>query len=565
MATLSPNIDPSAIENGGERTLASALKEQLPDRVHVFHSIEWLRSTSDSAPLGECDFVVFDPEQGFVAIEVKGGTLEYDPKRRVWERVSPRGHVTVLNKDPFTQVRTNMFAIRDRISEALGDRTGRVPFAYGYAVALPHGRFNGDLPCNMTEDTLLDIDGCRELDLRISRILDFFSRGRRRRPLSERQVEAVCQALLPRYQLLPVAWRQVEDQERRLVRLTAEQQELLDSLRDHRKAAIQGVAGSGKTVLAVAKAQESVRRGQRTLLLCYNRSLKEWLADAMPEDVLTSLDVRTYHGLVRDFCKVADVPFEPAKPDGDEVFWRETTPELLIEAADRVADALKYDAVIVDEGQDFHELWWTSLEAVFRNPDDKACYYVFYDPHQNLFTEDSTLPPELGVQFYLGRNCRNTRRIASHCAQLIEQTSHQREGAPLGDEPELVDAPDVASAFERVSDTVRRWCMPGEGGLKPSQVAVLARRRTEDAWPTSFGTIGVAHDFAAWRRNEGVLLTSWKKFKGLEADAVAIVELPDPDTPEEIACRYVARSRAKHLLTVVRVAASGAGGTVRRE
>ena len=50
-----------------------------------------------------------------------------------------------------------------------------------------------------------------------------------------------------------------------------------------------------------------------------------------------------------------------------------------------------------------------------------------------------------------------------------------------------------------------------------------------------------------------MLITSWKRFKGLEADAVVIIEKParTGDNARANANRYVARSRAKHLLTVI--------------
>lgn len=41
--------------------------------------------------------------------------------------------------------------------------------------------------------------------------------------------------------------------------------------------------------------------------------------------------------------------------------------------------------------------------------------------------------------------------------------------------------------------------------------------------------------------------------KGLEANAIVIVEMLAPDNDQERANRYVARSRAKHLLTVIQV------------
>jgi hypothetical protein len=45
----------------------------------------------------------------------------------------------------------------------------------------------------------------------------------------------------------------------------------------------------------------------------------------------------------------------------------------------------------------------------------------------------------------------------------------------------------------------------------------------------------------------------WSRFKGLEADAIMIIETSLSDDVKEIANRYVARSRAKHLLTLIQV------------
>jgi DNA helicase IV len=59
--------------------------------------------------------------------------------------------------------------------------------------------------------------------------------------------------------------------------------------------------------------------------------------------------------------------------------------------------------------------------------------------------------------------------------------------------------------------------------------------------------------FEQWRRSECVRIASWSRFKGLEADAIVIIEVPSKDGVNVDANRYVARSRAKHLLTIIEV------------
>jgi len=351
-----------------------------------------------------------------------------------------------------------------------------------------------------------------------------------------------------------VIWRKVEDQEARLNRLTSEQQRLLDFLGDHTLAAIKGVAGSGKTILALAKAQESARKGFRTLFLCYNRPLKDWVLQMLPENLGDSLVIDTYHGLVADLCWQAKVPFRAVEGEDGADFWRDLAPEKLIEACTLLGDAFKFDAVIIDEGQDFHDLWWTSLEDVFRHPSSKACYYVFFDPNQNLYVTSPSIPGELGAPFQLPVNCRNTVRIAEHCANLVNQTNKVKDGAPIGDTPVLLSAPTLRDAFQLAGKTVREWCMPGAGGLKASQVAVLVPSGSDKEWSLIFKTVTATSDFDKWRQDKGVLISPWRRFKGLEADAIVIVE--DASRLGDLierANQYVARSRAKHLLVVIEV------------
>ena len=50
-----------------------------------------------------------------------------------------------------------------------------------------------------------------------------------------------------------------------------------------------------------------------------------------------------------------------------------------------------------------------------------------------------------------------------------------------------------------------------------------------------------------------MLIASWHRFNGLEADAIVTVETPVRDDARERVNRYVARSRAKNLLMVIEV------------
>ena len=78
MARLIPPVhNLSDIANHGERLVAEALVEQLPNDVVVYHSYPWLRlerrerKGAEYLQPGEADFVIVDPRWGLLVLEVK--------------------------------------------------------------------------------------------------------------------------------------------------------------------------------------------------------------------------------------------------------------------------------------------------------------------------------------------------------------------------------------------------------------------------------------------------------------------------------------------------------------
>ncbi|MDE0105027.1 MAG: NERD domain-containing protein [Bryobacterales bacterium] len=552
MGRLFPALNPEEIKNPGERAVARVLIEQLPRRVEIFHSFNWLaKDRRGTIREGECDFLLLDRERGVLFVEVKGGSLVFDGQQ--WVR-DVRGETRILNKDPFAQATQCMHQIIKLVKRQFTQFGGDLPFTYGTAVAFPDCQVAGRLPPSIHPELVLDARRLRTCEISVRRVFESFKRAHHR-ALFDREVESVREALYPRYQLVPVVWRKIEDQEARLRRLTEEQHRLLDYLANQPKAAIRGVAGSGKTMLALAKAQREARAGRRTLLLCYNRPLQDWLKAAVPESFATKLVVLNYHSLVNRLCMKAGVPLWERGDQKDRHFWDVQAAEALLDACDLLGPEHKFDTIVVDEGQDFREFWWTSLDAVFRSSGSKACYYVFYDPKQNLYVEDPALPPELGRPYELPVNCRNTVRIAAHCASLAGYENRFLDGAPLGEEPVVVQVRTTKDAYREAGRQVRQLCQPGQGGLTRSQVAVLVPSVSGARLPARFGTVPLTQELREWSEEKGVLITSWKRFKGLEADAVVILEQPSQDGNSSRANvhRYVARSRAKHLLTVIEV------------
>lgn len=148
---------------------------------------------------------------------------------------------------------------------------------------------------------------------------------------------------------------------------------------------IRGSAGSGKTIVLAARAVEAASLGGKSVLvLTYNRTLVNYLRDLIQEyaqmtdqvDALSHVECRHFHGWcleLHDRYKVT----RPRPPrNSTEENWAEYHKEL-IEGAQKIIkehsekNFQPYDAVLVDEGQDFYLEWWQLLRMVVAQGEDK--------------------------------------------------------------------------------------------------------------------------------------------------------------------------------------------------
>ena len=88
----------------------------------------------------------------------------------------------------------------------------------------------------------------------IDGIYEFYE-GWRHTRLDRTTEDAILDLFAPLYQVMPSLKSKRLEQEETFIRLTREQYSLLDYLEEQRVAAIQGAAGTGKTLLAIEKAR----------------------------------------------------------------------------------------------------------------------------------------------------------------------------------------------------------------------------------------------------------------------------------------------------------------------
>ncbi len=547
MARLLPHFDPSAITQPGERKVAEALCDQLGPEVVIFHSYPWLRperherSQKETLHEGEADFVIVHPRFGIMVIEVKGGHVFFDASTMRWER---RG-ATHQMKDPFEQASRNMHAI-EKLAQERHFKTS-LPFVRGYCAVFPDCDWSGTPPPGAVNNNLFSIRDLGQLGGRIESLFRAFDRRSDHISLPASVLDGIVRTLTSEFKLTPALWREIEEQERILFRFTEDQIQMLDMLSEHKRAGVQGVAGSGKTQLALAKARDFADQGLRVLLLCYNRMLGDWLVE-QTADYKGRIVAANYHRLAREWCARAKVPFNTTSSD-DDAFWIAEAAQRFENAIERLEDD-RFDAVVVDEGQDFHSSWWDSVEWLNRDLSDGRLY-VFHDPSQRLQYAHAQTLPRLGTPFVLPCNCRNTRRISKICSTSIGRDIKVKPGAPDGQEPEVCVADTPEAQKQAVTRCIKGW-LAGKGGLAKKQIAILSSAALSQSSlrnVTSLSGIPLTDDLGMWRANQAVLLTTVRKFKGLEADAVVLFDVEEGTGVS--ALLYVAASRAKHLLAII--------------
>lgn len=137
---------------------------------------------------------------------------------------------------------------------------------------------------------------------------------------------------------------------------------------------IRGSAGSGKTLLLAKKAANLAIEGRRVLVVSYNITLGNYISDliaraAPPQSGVRKLvEVVNYHAWAKRICVSFGYEAEyeglPWKAEL-EATLNDYLPELINRAlSERSSDIVSFDAVLVDEGQDFRLLWWQNLARV---------------------------------------------------------------------------------------------------------------------------------------------------------------------------------------------------------
>lgn len=188
-------------------------------------------------------------------------------------------------------------------------------------------------------------------------------------------------------------------EQRRPLALDANQRRLANqrTLTGYRR--IKGPAGSGKSVVLAARAATLAADGKHVLVVSYNITLLNYLRDlavrhAAPRNVVRrQIDFLNFHYWCKRVCHECGhaeayrlLWHSSCDGDGSRLDRRTVLEHDLPSLVRRIYSGSgwtpKYDAILVDEGQDFRPHWWQTLRAALK-PDGEMM--LVFDKTQNVY------------------------------------------------------------------------------------------------------------------------------------------------------------------------------------
>lgn len=501
----------------------------LPDDYYVFHSFRISTVQDNTFHESETDFVIFHKKHGVICLEAKAGHIKY--KDGYWYYASG---IPMHNDGPFNQASSNKWKLIKYIKNskacALVDKC-----KFLHAVWFPSVSDNElrsmTLPPEADKALVLTKEALADPEKFLTRIYSIELPNRIETNLTEAEAQKLIREIFcPQFNVFPSA--SLDSDLKKLVfhRLLREQAGILNFLEDQRSASINGAAGTGKTMIAIEKAQRNAAENQSTLFLCYNSQLKNFLSENYSNP---KIHYYTIAGLACKLCNTTFPDYKRMKNVLEDMYF---------------SGAFPYDHVVVDEGQDFGSeiLEQTDIlqlihDLIIDNEEKNGTFYVFYDRLQLIqadkipqFIEDSD------CKLTLYRNCRNTENIAvTSLRPISERKPKLLENAVKGTPAKIHFCDTEAKAMEELDMTIDNILAEGFKDV------VILTCKTEDS---SLLKSGIKDG----RYRNKYRFTTCRKFKGLEADAIILIDVDGESfNPDNVLIYYVGTSRARLRLDVI--------------
>ena len=534
--------------NAGELATVGAL-DQLGSDWHIF--------VQPRLAMAQPDFVVVHPDKGVWVIEVKDwNPSRYRPVRNPGGRLIEvfDGDRWIPRPSPKSQLVSYEKTFRERF---FVDFAGAWLPHQGLRVLLVLPRFSRDEAVQLLGGFPLVVE--QELAHLAQQLSE----------ASDARLEPDRIAELLRWLDEP---ENVSDQRLPLA-LSGQAQEVALNRREVQFRRVRGPAGSGKSLALASRAIEIASQRKEVLVVTYNITLGHYLHDlcsraARQKKVSrwrNAVSFIHFHGMLKELLEQRG-----ERPTGED--WESWAIAVLRSAYAEPGHGLPtFDAILVDEGQDFESEWWVFLRSHVLRPGGEMLLVA--DRTQNLFHRSDWAESGTAGGGFSGPwvELKGTYRMPVDLIPIVREFAERYLPEQGRDLPSIeLDHPGLQDAHE---PTIRRWQNVADvdvieaaadevirlstqvDGLSPSDVVLLAdhevgvavmaelRARGNDVLSLFTENDGDARrrlKRAFWACSPGIKGCSVHSFKGWESRAIVCV----PSVMGEVPL-YIAMTRVK--------------------
>ena len=528
------------------------------------------------------DYLLLSPNFGIIIVEIKDYSEKYlktMAKSGKWERLKDDNVIFLDN--PFDQIYQYWRVIKDRVDYCHFPKNIEIPIIR--LVVFSQIPQDGHIAEEIRKIVPAKVQLCFKNTLsRNEKFKEYFN------DILPTNLElSVKNFNLVRANLIPTCRLPTQKQTDLLKYFTHEEKvKLLDQ--DQEKFArelgeghrlIFGVAGSGKTVLLLARGRILAKRHPdwKILILCYNRLLKKLLFKMLnPQDYEADITISTFHGWARNYILNIDNEFSTLYKKAEEKakkeekmseFFQDFVPNLLLGAIEALGDKkIEYDAILIDEAQDFEKNWFIPLMQTL-NPETNSLL-ITCDGLQGIYARKRFYWSDVGIQAR-GRvkKFRNSYRTPLEIGYLAQETLPEslKELIDKFDEflsteeflgehgtVEIILSDNRDNEYKNIVNKVDRLLK------NPQEILVLFKH--------NLAKINYDHPFCRyleeakieWKdlkdynyESPGLLIGTLYGTKGLESDTIIIPEVDTYKSDKERQLLYVGitRSRRKIILS----------------
>jgi superfamily I DNA/RNA helicase len=359
------------------------------------------------------------------------------------------------------------------------------------------------------------------------------------------------------------------------------------NLRSKGAAIVRGVAGSGKSLILRNRVEKLSEDFEHILVLTYNRFMNGWLNHQLSNIQINKIECKTFHQWAYKYLK----------------YSYEDDPSKIIDLAHK--STKKYQAILIDEAQDFHDQWFQALLPVLDNR--TQALFIVYDNTQSVYGQSHRRQSDwswksLGITIPGGRsqvfdlNYRNSPEILELAWKFIqpslETAGIKVEKRQRDDTGKIISTPNIGSVieprkklsrssgiqplllevyYENMPDKIAYQVQSALQTHPDSSIGILVHPQAQDLKSEiskELTTFNIEHHAPETSRDRDgnvvsrpyIIVDSWNALKGVEFDAVIIAGVDslssykseDSDTTfEAISGLYTAMTRAKDHLVML--------------